>query len=160
MKNIQHLSFLFLLLSGPVLWAQPGGGRPKHQKVEELKIAFISTELNLTSEEAQKFWPVYNEMSDKLKAENRKQREITKELYTNAEAYSEADFQKKSEVFLESGVREAQIKKEYHAKIAATIGYKKATKLLSLEQRFKKELLDRLNGPEGGPERPSDGRPN
>lgn len=161
MKKIQHLSFFFLLVSAPVLWAQPGGdGRPKHEKVEELKIAFITTELNLSSEEAQKFWPVYNEMSDKMKVENRKQREITKELHSNVGTYTDADFQKKSEAFLDSGIREAELKKEYYAKIADVIGYKKATKLLSLEQRFKKELLDRLKSPEGGPERPSNGRPN
>lgn len=152
MKKIQHLCFVFFLVCSPALWAQPGGGRPKHEKVEELKIAFITTELNLTSEEAQKFWPVYNEMADKMKAENRKQREITKELYSNGATLSEADFQKKSEAFLDSGIREAQLKKEYHAKIAALIGYKKATKLISLEQRFKKELLERLKSPEGDSE--------
>jgi len=32
----------------------------KQQEIEALKIAFISKELELTPEEAQKFWPVYN----------------------------------------------------------------------------------------------------
>ncbi len=145
-----NLLFVMIALMGSAVLAQPGGGRPKKQKVEELKIAFITTELNLTSEEAQKFWPVYNEMTARIKQEKRKQREITTDLQANAESYSEADYQKKSEAYLESGVKEAQIKKDYHGKIAAIVGYKKATKLLSLEQRFKRELLNRLNNGQGG----------
>lgn len=39
----------------------------KLQDIEALKVAFISKELNLTPEEAQKFWPVYNQYSKELK---------------------------------------------------------------------------------------------
>jgi hypothetical protein len=38
--------------------AQPGKGQG--QIAEAIKVAFITKELNLTTEEAQKFWPVYN----------------------------------------------------------------------------------------------------
>ncbi len=44
-------------------YAQPGRG----EKLEALKVAFITKELNLTSVEAQKFWPVYNGYFDELK---------------------------------------------------------------------------------------------
>lgn len=151
MKTRTFLFLICTLMLGSTVFAQPeGGNRPKKEKVEELKIAFITSELDLSSEEAQKFWPVYNELSDKLQAENHKQRQIRRDLVSNASTYSDADYKTKSEAMLESGVREAQLRKEYHAKIAGVIGYKKATKLLSLEERFKKELLNRLNGPEGG----------
>ncbi|MEO6546678.1 MAG: hypothetical protein ABIN94_01715 [Ferruginibacter sp.] len=39
----------------------------KQEEIEALKIAFISKELNLTPDEAQKFWPVYNQYSRELK---------------------------------------------------------------------------------------------
>ena len=144
-KSTIILTFLALFCT-PVVMAQPGGDeRTKKQKVEDLKIAFITRELNLTPEEAQKFWPIYNEMSDKLKAEKRKQKQLTRDFRSNANNYSEAEFKKKSEAYMDSGIRESQLKKEYHIKIARIIGYKKATKLLSLEQRFKRELLNRLN---------------
>jgi hypothetical protein len=35
--------------------------------IEALKVAFISKDLELTPEEAQKFWPVYNQYSKELK---------------------------------------------------------------------------------------------
>lgn len=40
----------------------------KLQDIEALKVAFISKELNLTPEEAQKFWPVYNQYSKDMTA--------------------------------------------------------------------------------------------
>jgi hypothetical protein len=45
--------------------------RPSEKKqadIEALKVAFISKELDLTPEEAQKFWPVYNQYSKEIKA--------------------------------------------------------------------------------------------
>jgi len=36
------------------------------------------------------------------------------------------------------------LKKEYYSKFATAIGGKKATKLLSLEREFKKELLKKM----------------
>ena len=35
-------------------------------RIEPLKIAYITQKLGLTSEEAQKFWPVYNKFNDDL----------------------------------------------------------------------------------------------
>lgn len=40
----------------------------KQENIEALKVAFISKELNLTPNEAQKFWPQYNQYSKELKA--------------------------------------------------------------------------------------------
>ncbi|MDX2360518.1 MAG: hypothetical protein QNK23_06910 [Crocinitomicaceae bacterium] len=149
MKLLNKSLFLLLaiLFIGPSVFAQQDGGRKK-DKIEQLKIAFITTELALTSEEAEKFWPIYNEMAAAIKAENKLQKKIGKELRNPAQELSEADYKKKSSAILDSQIKEAQLKKEYHDKFAAIIGYKKATKLLSLEQRFKRELLNRVNNGE------------
>lgn len=44
---------------------EPRGPRPPH--VEALKVAFITQQLNLTAEEAQKFWPIHNSYMAELK---------------------------------------------------------------------------------------------
>ena len=38
----------------------------EEEKIKALKIAFITEELNLTSNEAEKFWPVYNKYDEIL----------------------------------------------------------------------------------------------
>jgi RecB family endonuclease NucS len=39
----------------------------REQDIEALKVAFLSKQLDLTPEEAQQFWPVYNEYAIELK---------------------------------------------------------------------------------------------
>jgi hypothetical protein len=60
------LSFFFMLSFAA--FAQNGGGKQAPgQKIEALKIAYITSKLNLSPEEAQKFWPIYNKYSDELR---------------------------------------------------------------------------------------------
>ena len=40
----------------------------KRKKIESQKIAYITKALDLSSEEAQVFWPVYNNFSDEMKS--------------------------------------------------------------------------------------------
>lgn len=54
MKKVYPVIF-FLFLSPYICIAQPPG-----QRLENLKIAYITRELNLTAVEAQSFWPYYN----------------------------------------------------------------------------------------------------
>ena len=39
----------------------------KNERIEALKIAYITKQLQLSSEEAQKFWPVYNTYESEMK---------------------------------------------------------------------------------------------
>lgn len=158
MKALNKLSFLiltFVFISG-FANAQPGDVRAnKKEKIEQLKIAFITKELELTTDEAEKFWPIYNEMSDKLHEKKKDERKLQKELKDNFDTLSDEDIKSKSQTILDNDIQQAELKKEYHEKIAGVIGYKKATKLLSLEQQFKRELLqhvkERQEPPHGKP---------
>ena len=62
MKTKFLLPFLLLFVS-TVSFSQ--GFRGKKEKVKALKVAYITDELNLTTEEAQRFWPIYNAFDDK-----------------------------------------------------------------------------------------------
>lgn len=117
----------------------------RKERIEQLKIAFITRELDLSSEEAEKFWPVYNEMTDVLRKEKRQRRKLTKELKEGADSMDEATIKKKTEAVLNSEIKQAEQRKIYTNKLADIIGYKKVVKLLSLEQRFKQELLKKVN---------------
>ena len=39
--------------------------KEKKEQIKALKVAFLTTELKLTSSESEKFWPVYNAFDDK-----------------------------------------------------------------------------------------------
>jgi hypothetical protein len=52
--------------------------REHYQRIEAIKVAFITKKLDLTTEEAQKFWPVYNNYQKELMELMRKRREDRK----------------------------------------------------------------------------------
>src|SRR4249919_3559348 len=71
----RFLLFACLLMIGIKMQAQNGN------RLEALKIAYITNKLNLSPEEAQKFWPIYNQYAlelkvARLKAINNKSSEI------------------------------------------------------------------------------------
>jgi flagellar biosynthesis component FlhA len=71
----RFLLFAFLLMIGIKMRGQNGN------RLEALKIAYITNKLNLSPEEAQKFWPIYNQYAlelkvARLKAINNKSSEI------------------------------------------------------------------------------------
>ena len=41
----------------------------KHEKIRAFKTAYLTEQLSLTSSEAEKFWPVYNEYENKMKVD-------------------------------------------------------------------------------------------
>jgi Spy/CpxP family protein refolding chaperone len=62
----KKLILVFLLLLTANTFAQNSMmSKEKRDKIKSLKIAFITSELSLTSEEAAKFWPIYNTFEDK-----------------------------------------------------------------------------------------------
>jgi Spy/CpxP family protein refolding chaperone len=55
---------LFLLLS-VTIYGQNEKLREKKDQIKAMKVAFLTRELSLTPEEAEKFWPIYNAYDDK-----------------------------------------------------------------------------------------------
>ena len=47
----------------------------KREKLQALKVAYLTEELSLTPDEAQVFWPLYNELESKMKAIRKAQRD-------------------------------------------------------------------------------------
>lgn len=63
--NIKKLYPLLLLLVSFNFYAQGERIKEKKEQIKAMKVAFITTELKLTSSEAEKFWPLYNSFDDK-----------------------------------------------------------------------------------------------
>lgn len=66
MKQFLFLT-IFVIGSFKVSIAQPQQPFKGAERVKALKIAYITQALNLTSDEAQKFWPVYNVYDNEIK---------------------------------------------------------------------------------------------
>ncbi len=127
--------FIVALIFPFVLSAQPGRER-KMERVESFRTAYITQQLNLTPEEAQRFWPIYNQFTDAMKA-NRQQYKPKKELAD----MSDAEAEQLINSMFEQEQKAIALKKDYFQKLKSAIPVKKIAKLHRIEQEFKAEIL-------------------
>ena len=138
MKSKRYiLCYLLVLFTFLKVFPQGGG---KREKVEALRVAFITAKLKLTTDESQKFWPVYNDYQDKLRAARKEFRGQPTTFTSDKDAQDYLD----AELLLKQ--REFSLYKEYYDKIKRTIPVKKVAELREAEEDFKKELLKQLQG--------------
>lgn len=120
---------------------------PDQDRIKAYKIAYITDQLNLTAEEAQKFWPVYNEISAKIENFRRDSRkEIVKEIKEAGGLESISDAQAFVIIKKDMAMKEAVLvfEKEMLTKLQKFLPHKKILKLHVAEKDFKKELFKRL----------------
>ena len=64
MRKILYLILVLLPFLG---MAQDGIRDESKQRLEAIQIAYLTKELSLTTQDAEKFWPVYNKYQDELR---------------------------------------------------------------------------------------------
>lgn len=111
----------------------------KKDKMEALRIAHITEELDLTQEEWQKFWPIYNKNRDAL-AELRKARKANRDAEDNRSASQQLD------QLLSRETEELQRKKALIAELRTVISDENVLKYMKTEKKFKERLLKRYKG--------------
>jgi hypothetical protein len=120
MKNIYLIITLLFTFSFAGI-AQEDGGR-----VEAYKIAYLTKKLNLTPQEAQRFWPIYNQYQNELRA---------------------VRMQKNDEIVREEKV--LNIRKKYNTEFSKAISAEKVNLLFRSEKEFnnmvRKEMMERRN---------------
>ncbi|MFN8278389.1 MAG: hypothetical protein U0T84_12975 [Chitinophagales bacterium] len=135
--------FVIVLLVGYSAMAQtpaPAGGEggARHERVEALRVAYITNQLQLSPEEAQRFWPVYNQFHHDLRT--------LRQNFGGKGADLTADQQ------LEFEQKKLDLKKRYKPQFEQCIGKEKVNRLARTEENFKRDLVRVLRERrEGGP---------
>ncbi len=137
-------TFILLVIS---LWAAGTFAQQRHNKVKAMKIAFLTNELNLTEQEAEKFWPVYNRYEKELhKYRVVEQKRLMDQLKEKGgvSAITEEEADGILEEFYQLKKKIGQLETERYEKLRKVLSAKKMLKLYRAEERFKKRLLERL----------------
>lgn len=115
------------------------------QKMRLLKTSYITDAINLTPEEAEKFWPVYNLYTDKIQDLKRSiEHSIRFDDRLTAESIdqlSEKDAQEILDKIILSEEKIAQTQKEMFHELSKIISAKKIIVLQKTEREFNKRLL-------------------
>ncbi|MEO8148465.1 MAG: hypothetical protein ABI723_12545 [Bacteroidia bacterium] len=142
MKSIKLIA-LFVSLVCIGSYAQPGDRQPggtKDDKIQSMKIAFLTQRLDLTPEEAQKFWPVFNQFESEMKT----LRGNKKDASADFDSMNDNDAEKFVDDELVRRQKELDVLKKYHAQFKQVLPIRKVGKLYTAQEDFKRELLKRL----------------
>lgn len=138
MKKSSIFTLLLCLIFVSTSFAQGG----KREKIKALKTAFITTELSLTQQEAEKFWPIYNAFEEKqFELRHNKMKSYMKRMETDLESMSEKDATTLL-TQMESVEEEMhQLRKKLVADLKSVISSHKIIKLKKAEEDFNRNLL-------------------
>jgi len=127
--------------------SQPGRGmQHRRGQLDAQKIAFITRELELTPQEAQVFWPVYNEFDAKRKTLRQSFITTTNLEDKNIDELSDKEAGELADGQIIQSQKLLDLRKEYHAKFKSVLPIKKVLKLYESERRFQKELMGQIKG--------------
>ncbi|MCK9325954.1 MAG: hypothetical protein M0P69_10715 [Bacteroidales bacterium] len=125
--------------------------RPRFRANMELmrseRVSFLTNKLQLTVDEAEKFWPLYNEYQKKREELFFARQKMMPRNFDPAKA-TDKDLEEMLNNMLDEDVKLAELKREYFLKIREALPVRKVLMLHRAEQEFMNHLLNRIH--EGG----------
>jgi hypothetical protein len=141
--EIKKILPILLFLVSFSFYAQSEKTDEKREKIKAYKVSFLTTELELTSNEAEKFWPIYNAFDDKqYELRHEKMKTYFRKLNDdNVNSLSE----KEAATLLsqiESTDKELYfLREKYMSNLRKVLSAKKILKLKKSEDDFNRKLL-------------------
>ncbi len=158
MKNKINIGLLVALLTATSfsLYAQgPGAKRgmnpERHEKIKSAKVAMITDRLELSPEEAQEFWPVYNE--HEKERQNLRQEMRMMRSDTDLALLSDEEAQEALNKLMETRKKEAEIDAAFLEEVSLMMGPRRSLMLAKTEMEFNRMVIRRLKEKRGGGKR-------
>jgi len=126
----RFVSALIIVLISGALMAQS----TTKEKVEAMRVAFITNRLELRPEEAKQFWPIYNSYRHDLTQLRRSFFPKDDGSDPHLDANRQLEFEQKK----------LDLKKQYLPQFEQVIGKAKVNKLVSAEEDFKRLLIQTM----------------
>ena len=153
MKKIIYISLtaVILLASAISASAQMNGQGDWKQRMLSEKVAFLTIELGITPEEAQKFWPVYNQVDKERDEAMLNVFKAFKDLENGVAAgKSEKEVGKLLDTYLKAMERQREVEDNAASQYRKVLSIEKVAKLYVGEEKFRRQHIRRLHGGPGG----------
>jgi len=133
--------FILILTTSLVFSQRPRANRSREQ-IEAARIGLITERLDLTPEQAEKFWPVYREFGDK-------RRQLMEEFSKHRENFDAGNAtEEQRQEMLKLGFEKKQqgldLEKEYSEKMLSVISSQQLINLRKAEREFREMLFQRI----------------
>ena len=147
---MKKLILVFLIIS-TVSFAQKTNNSnndrgSKPERIKAIKIAHITETLDLTSSEAEKFWPIYNQFDDEMMSLRQNQRTNSNngKRKGKIDELTDKEANELIDKMLEMKTTELEYRKELVVNLKGVLPPIKILKLQQAERTFKENLLRQL----------------
>jgi hypothetical protein len=146
MKKIIFLlaGAIMLIVSNNIIAQSHEGKGERSEQFKSMKIAFITEKLKLTPQEAQLFWPVYNEYDAKREAIGKEKMESGRHFKETEETMTDKEAEEIADRFIVLEKQESQLMEEYNIKFKSVLPIKKVSALYVAEFQFRRHILQEL----------------
>jgi hypothetical protein len=131
---------LSVLLSATVI-SQNRNPEKRRDKVQAFKIAFLTRMMDLTPEESQKFWPVYNEFEKKLQETENDAAYIRSMDPKKLAAMTDKEVEEALKTMMNNQQNVFNLRKKLHEDLKKVLPVRKVALFYIAERDFKKELV-------------------
>jgi hypothetical protein len=134
------IGIFILLLILNIANAQGGQKRDRkaiEEKVRSMRVGYITDALELTPEESQKFWPIYNQYETEKLA-------LLKDRPTDNKVDTDAEGTAFINRYFDLKEKEISIEKKYIDKFKTAISVRKIAKLFMTEKKFRQEIMNKI----------------
>lgn len=144
---MKHLSSLLILIIAVCLTAAPAYAqnfdRSEHRgKIREFKHNFFKSRLDLSREQAPKFYEEYDRMEDAIIALNDEARAVESKIYDSPDGtVTDLEYEMATKALLEVKTKEAQIENEYYDKFKEILNPRQLFQLRRVEREFNLQLI-------------------
>ena len=142
-RQIILFTFLLVFFSNGVVNAQRGAGyhTDRWEKYRSEKVAFLTSNLELTPAEAEKFWPVYNQMDKERWAAQKMRREMEEKVRDAGDAMTDKEVIKLTREFAENMQKEGALFAKYNEEFLKILPPKKVLNLYKEEKEFRMYMI-------------------
>ena len=115
--------------------------KPGRERIKTLKVAYITEQLNLSTKEAQNFWPIYNAHEEQKEKIRKEERENFSARSTDLSSISDGEAEKILVSLMKLRAKKVKTEESYIKNLKKVISSKKIVQLIKAENTFKKRLL-------------------
>ena len=139
---MKKLLILALSICSLAAFAQQGRMQEKLEKVNNLKIAYLTKELDLSTAQAEKFWPIYNNYEKELMQTRRSFKQ--KHLPDRMDGLTDKESKEllAEQLTMETAV--IAIRKNYRNEFLKVLSPQQLVTLMEAEKRFNQMLKDKM----------------
>ena len=144
MKKILLLTGIMILTVAA--YCQPDRNiQDRKEQIKAQKVAYLTNRLQLTPQEAEIFWPLYNEYEQKIEAEERPKIDQFFNKKPDIAIMSDEEINQFILDRLQHEQNLIDIRKEYFEKFKEILSIRKVFRLYEAEMEFRKILLEKLS---------------